>query len=231
MGMFDNVKYKAKCWRCNNELDNFQTKDGENMLELITPKQIGIGTFYSMCDKCEAWNEWDIVPKEVDIIFNEKESKLRTKLKTNNPYNPKISQERENLIKKVEEGTDKAIKEFGDALRTLGEEDPKEKDVWLDLDTLLEDCKVIHFYDTIQYKQLVNFIKQNFVSLKEYEDILSEIKKVCEGELFNREQIREQIKKEILKEKYLDVSTWQQIGKDRGYFDYFGYVEKKELKN
>ena len=76
--MFDTIKYKAPCWKCGFELTNFQSKSGECLLKIISPKKLGTGNFYEMCPKCQAWNEYDVIPKEIEIIFNEKESKLNS---------------------------------------------------------------------------------------------------------------------------------------------------------
>ena len=78
MGMFDIVQYKAKCWRCGEELTDFQTKDGCCTLSDLTPKMIPGGRFYTGCIKCNAWNEFDVIAKKVEIILNEKESKLKS---------------------------------------------------------------------------------------------------------------------------------------------------------
>ncbi len=81
MGIFNYVDYKADCWKCGKLLKDFQTKDGEITMDLVIPKQIGYGKFYTMCSnrKCRAWNEFNVIPKGVEVIFNEKESKTRTK--------------------------------------------------------------------------------------------------------------------------------------------------------
>ena len=78
MGMFDTVKYKANCWKCKEPMTDFQTKDAGMNLSIVNPKQIGTGRFYGTCYKCHAWNEYDVIPKEIEIIFNEKESKINT---------------------------------------------------------------------------------------------------------------------------------------------------------
>ena len=77
--MFNYVKFKANCWKCGVELREFQTKDGgELAMKRLLPKAIGNGNLYTSCDNCNAWNEWQVIPKEVEVIFDEKESKLRT---------------------------------------------------------------------------------------------------------------------------------------------------------
>ena len=78
MGMHDNIKFKADCWKCGKPLSNFQSKTGECLMEELNPKQIAGGNFYTLCS-CFAWNEYDVIAKEVEIVFNEKESKLRTR--------------------------------------------------------------------------------------------------------------------------------------------------------
>ena len=69
--MFDTVKYKAKCWKCKEEMSDFQTKDAGMNLGTVNPKEIGTGRFYGMCNKCHAWNEYDVIPKGVEIIFKD----------------------------------------------------------------------------------------------------------------------------------------------------------------
>ena len=76
--MFDYIKYSAPCWKCKTTLSNFQSKDGECLMDILTPKQLGQGYFNASCPKCDAWNEYDVVCKKAEIIFNEKESKLQT---------------------------------------------------------------------------------------------------------------------------------------------------------
>lgn len=79
--MYDTVKYKAKCWRCDFVIGDdkeWQTKDGQCMMERLTPKQLGTGMFYSICPKCYAWNEYEVITKEVEIVFLAKESKQKT---------------------------------------------------------------------------------------------------------------------------------------------------------
>lgn len=78
MGMFDEIKYEAPCWKCGELLIDFQSKDGECCGRKITPKSLGVGSFYSLCRKCQAWNEYDVISKEVEIVLNEKKSKLET---------------------------------------------------------------------------------------------------------------------------------------------------------
>lgn len=79
--MYDTVKFEADCWKCGKPLHGFQSKDGDQELDIILPKKIAGGSFYAMCSdpKCLAWNWYDVIAKKIEVIFNERESKLRTK--------------------------------------------------------------------------------------------------------------------------------------------------------
>ena len=69
MGMFDYVKYSAKCFNCGAELDRekygssvWQTKsakDGEDLMRELQIEDVA-ENFYSNCDNCDAWNEYDV---------------------------------------------------------------------------------------------------------------------------------------------------------------------------
>ena len=76
MGMFDYVKYKAPCCKCGAEITEWQSKDYNCSMSKISVKQVT--QFYGSCLKCHAWNEYDVIPKDVEIILNLKESKLNT---------------------------------------------------------------------------------------------------------------------------------------------------------
>ena len=58
MGMFDYVKYEAKCFNCGADLSNFQTKDTECRLDLVEPEYCTYEGFYTNCDACNTWNEF-----------------------------------------------------------------------------------------------------------------------------------------------------------------------------
>lgn len=75
MGMFDYIKYKAPCWKCGKELTNFQSKDGDCVMDTIQPSVVN--RFYDSCN-CGAWNEYKVIKKEVEIVLDEVESKQRT---------------------------------------------------------------------------------------------------------------------------------------------------------
>lgn len=59
MGMFDNVDFKHPCPGCGIILDQWQTKDGECVLETISSS--GVNNFYDMCIDCDLWIEFDRV--------------------------------------------------------------------------------------------------------------------------------------------------------------------------
>lgn len=77
--MFDYVKYKANCRKCGEPLDNFQSKDGECLLETIEPKDVK--RFYTDCDKCGTWNEFEVTPKNGVDIRVLKDGKLEKHMK------------------------------------------------------------------------------------------------------------------------------------------------------
>lgn len=65
MGMFDTVKFEAKCHYCNTMLTDWQSKSGPRMLAKLNPHEVD--NFYTMCHNCKKWNEY-IVKAEVETI-------------------------------------------------------------------------------------------------------------------------------------------------------------------
>lgn len=58
MGMFDYVRYSAPCVGCGKEIKrNWQTKDGECLLDVIDIDPQRIRHWYTTCDNCGQWNE------------------------------------------------------------------------------------------------------------------------------------------------------------------------------
>lgn len=60
MGMFDDVRtpVAVACPECGHETDSFQSKDGP--CELLTIRDLRrISQFYTSCDKCKAWIQFD----------------------------------------------------------------------------------------------------------------------------------------------------------------------------
>ena len=69
MGMFDEVKYEAPCWKCGEILKHWQSKDGPCNLLTLFPTEVD--NFYDSCGKCGAWNEYDRVPPQpVKFVHN-----------------------------------------------------------------------------------------------------------------------------------------------------------------
>lgn len=66
MGMYDNVEYRAKCFKCGNMLTDWQSKDGECELATIKPHEVE--RFYTSCPECGFWNEYRVKPAEVTIV-------------------------------------------------------------------------------------------------------------------------------------------------------------------
>ncbi len=61
MGMFDYVDYTDNCPNCNNLLRGFQTKDLDNQLRHLKPVQVR--QFWTECDKCKIWLEYEVIPE------------------------------------------------------------------------------------------------------------------------------------------------------------------------
>ena len=60
MGMYDNVRLEIKCPNCGSTVSGFQSKDGP--CDLRTLKFYEVNNFYSECDHCGCWieyNKWD----------------------------------------------------------------------------------------------------------------------------------------------------------------------------
>ena len=58
MGMFDYVNYKENCPKCGALVDNFQSKDLDCNLDTLERWQVN--NYYSVCDKCGEWIEYNI---------------------------------------------------------------------------------------------------------------------------------------------------------------------------
>lgn len=59
MGLFDYVEYTAPCWRCGTSLTSWQSKDAD--CEMTTVRPSDVLCFYTSCQKCGAWNQFDRV--------------------------------------------------------------------------------------------------------------------------------------------------------------------------
>jgi hypothetical protein len=62
MGMYDYVYYKTTCPGCDEMLDDFQSKDGDCLLDILQPQDVEF--FYTSCDKCNEWVEFQVISKE-----------------------------------------------------------------------------------------------------------------------------------------------------------------------
>ena len=56
MGMFDDVDYECQCPVCGHTLNEFQSKSGECLLQLLHPSEVV--NFYDYCDKCGAMTDF-----------------------------------------------------------------------------------------------------------------------------------------------------------------------------
>lgn len=57
MGMYDNINYTCRCPVCDHLVTGFQSKDGDCMLKTLEHNEVG--HFYSSCDVCDVWIEFD----------------------------------------------------------------------------------------------------------------------------------------------------------------------------
>lgn len=55
MGMFDYVRYLAPCKKCGAEINEWQSKDADCVLETVEVSQVF--RFYGSCPSCNEWNE------------------------------------------------------------------------------------------------------------------------------------------------------------------------------
>ena len=62
MGMFDYVAYEAPCKKCGAPLTNWQSKDGDCVMERISFRDVR--HFYTSCNTCGTWNEYRVIPPE-----------------------------------------------------------------------------------------------------------------------------------------------------------------------
>lgn len=85
--MFDTVQYRTRCWRCEELLREFQTKDGPHLSETVEVRSVK--RFYTTCSKCGAWNEYRVVVKQYEVIFeramSERSSKPQKKQDASSP--------------------------------------------------------------------------------------------------------------------------------------------------
>lgn len=58
MGLYNTVNdFSIPCPNCGKLLEDFQSKCGESCMNLVSTKEID--NFYTMCDTCRTWVEFD----------------------------------------------------------------------------------------------------------------------------------------------------------------------------
>ena len=57
MGMYDYIRYVMDCPECGVEIDSFQSKDGDCCLATLEFWEVD--RFYSTCQKCQTWIEYN----------------------------------------------------------------------------------------------------------------------------------------------------------------------------
>lgn len=57
MGMYDDVDYECPCPVCHAKVTGFQSKSGGCTLAMLKPSEVS--NFYSSCDKCGCWIEFE----------------------------------------------------------------------------------------------------------------------------------------------------------------------------
>ena len=62
MGMFNHVSFEMPCPICSKSLQEWQTKDGNLTMETVPP--LSVNNFYTYCDKCKKWIEFNRAPAE-----------------------------------------------------------------------------------------------------------------------------------------------------------------------
>jgi hypothetical protein len=70
MGMFNVINFSMSCPNCGVEINEFQTKDGNLLLDIVEPDSVN--NFYSSCDNCSrsginTWIEFSRAPTNVPL--------------------------------------------------------------------------------------------------------------------------------------------------------------------
>jgi uncharacterized protein (UPF0212 family) len=66
MGMFDYVEYEAKCPKCGASITDWQSKDGDCLMDVLTPKDVRY--FYTSCPVCGVWIDAFVQPPKEIIV-------------------------------------------------------------------------------------------------------------------------------------------------------------------
>ena len=91
MGMFDYVNYNCECPVCGTQVTDFQSKDGDCLLERVEPTDVSY--FYASCRGCGAWisfsrKEYNMYERVVTVKDNTKAFDLTpiiSEIKIENP--------------------------------------------------------------------------------------------------------------------------------------------------
>ena len=76
MGMFDYVQHEAPCYNCGEILAVWQSKSGDCWLDTLTTDEVT--NFYTSCDECGAWNEYNAImptPRSFERVIQPEEER------------------------------------------------------------------------------------------------------------------------------------------------------------
>lgn len=69
MGVYNYVKFKARCRKCGCEINSWQTKDNNKYdLCFFNVPHDEVGEFYTICENCDTWNEYRWVDGKLILI-------------------------------------------------------------------------------------------------------------------------------------------------------------------
>jgi hypothetical protein len=74
MGMFDYVRYSAKCPICEGLITEWQSKSGPCRMDTLEPWQVD--SFHAPCSRCHAWVD-ATVEAEVEHVVKRLDVSLR----------------------------------------------------------------------------------------------------------------------------------------------------------
>lgn len=74
MGVYDNVNISIECPNCKKEVTNFQTKDTNGWFETVDYWECD--HFYSSCDYCNAWIDFDRKKPKPEVPLSDYEMKF-----------------------------------------------------------------------------------------------------------------------------------------------------------
>jgi hypothetical protein len=76
MGMFDHIKFETACPVCGKILKNFQSKDGDCVLDCLEFWQVD--KFYDYCDRCDIMVEF-VLKEDVRKKFTIHDYEMKVK--------------------------------------------------------------------------------------------------------------------------------------------------------